>query len=219
MTQNFATSALSQVSSVLGQFPVKELSEFKGIEIPEDLFLARKIEKGTGKNSLGVLIPATTQEEFILALDSELVLSELISHYQSLIEETLKKKISSGATLILAEDFSLTEIEKFLEAKNFSEGRISKEKISSWFSSSVAPTISAMLKEKYSNLSEDKISELVSQYLAQFKNFAKREHYFSEQVWGSLKKVLDSVSDSEMKKYCEKKLQEFSPKAAIEFAL
>ena len=51
-------SASFEVSKVNGQFPVATLAEFKSYALQEGEYFVRKIEKGTGLDSKGVVIPA-----------------------------------------------------------------------------------------------------------------------------------------------------------------
>lgn len=208
---------MSQVlTSGFTSFPVRKLSEFKELELSSDQFLVRKIEKNTGKDSSGSVIPALSSEAFISLLDSDKILSHLHSCAQSLIEEVCKKKISSGATSLCLDDFSREELEKFLDEVEISQGRISKEKIASWFATEVAPIFSSALKAKFPEIQDSAIVQTCKLYSIQFSAFAKREHSFSKEVSQKIEKVLEIIPDSGMKKFCEKKLVEFSVEKVAE---
>lgn len=198
--------------TTFNSFVVKSLSQFKNVELADGEFLARKIEKGTGKESKGVIIPSLTQEQVIEMMDNDIILNEIVSHLQSVQEECCKKRMD-GNDLVYVSDFSLEAMVEHLQEQNIKEGRISKERIIQWFSTQVSPKIHARMNELYPELSNDKMVETLKLYQNQFQHLAKREYYFAPEVSTKIQNALNLIDDSSMKEWAAKKLTEMSKNA------
>ena len=210
----------NQISAATGVYVVKSLSEFKGVELKSGEFLARKIEKGTGKESKGVVIPSATGEQFLLALENESILRGAINWFQSQVEECCKKRIEEGATSLVVNDFSTSAVAAMLDEKEITESRVSKETIGAWFSATVQPILYRAFHEKLGeSLTNDKANELLKMYQDAFKCFAKREYSFSDNAYSNMEKALKMIPESNMKSFCEKKLIEMSPKKVDDWGL
>lgn len=208
----------STISFENGIFPVCKLAEFKGVDIVEGQYLVRKIEKGTGKNSLGVIIPSLTAEQFVQALENETVFNAARNWLQEMQGEMLKSKMVEGENLYKSH-LALSELVEFLNAEEVKQGRISKERIAQWFDASVAETLKRAFTEKLGNIENDKMLEILKTYKAQFMNLAKREIILPEQVKVNLNKALNLLNDSAMKEYCLMKIASMEEKKEDMFAL
>jgi hypothetical protein len=203
------------VATAFSSYVVKALGEFKGVSLEEGQYLCRKIEKGTGLESKGVVLPATSAEDLILALDSAVVLDAAVAWYQEVIADVVKAKIAVGATTIVASDYNLEVVVDHLQAKEVSEGRVSKEKIAAWFDVSVASTLKVAFREKLGeSLTDEKLSGILAAYKGVFQLLAKRDLVLDTTKKANLGKALDLLPPSVMKSYCEKKLAEESQNAA-----
>lgn len=209
---------MNEISQVNGIFTTKKLAEFKGAEVKEGEFLVRKIEKGTGLASLGCVIPAVTQEGFVSALENTSVFNAAIEWFQSSWNDALKLRLEEGKNLYLA-DLDLATLVEFFDAKEVSEGRVSKEKISGWFDSEVAKVLHRAFAEKLGNIDNDKMVEILKSYKIQFMNLAKREITLAGPVKVNLEKAISLLPASSMKDYCEKKIKSSEEKSADLMAL
>lgn len=207
-------------ATMIESYPVKKLEEFKGVSLEAGQFLARKIEKGTGKDSTGVIIPAVTQSQFVMALEDDSILGAAVEWYQSQVENAVKARIAVGATTIILEDMSISAVSAYLDQVAVSEGRVSKEKIAAWFDSTVAANLSAALVAKFGEaMTPEKLQQNLKSYRDVFSLLAKKEYSFNEKQVINLNKCLDLLPDSNMKNYCSKKIAEFAPKESDMSAL
>lgn len=202
-------------------FPVHELSHFKTVSLQSGQYLARKIEKGTGLVSKAVVVPALTQEEVVKNwLQEDSILEEITSYCQSLQEEVIKTKIAAGATSICTADLEVSNVVSYLQNKAIAEGKVSKEKIAAWFSSSVAsPLISAFETKLGASLSEEKKQQLLKVYSDAFSKFAAKEYSFNNSTYENVSKVLALIPDSAIKTFCLQKLPQMKEKGVDEFGL
>ena len=208
----------SSISFENGIFPARKLSEFKGVELKENEFLVRKIEKGTGKDSLGCIVPAASQEDFVSALEQSSVFNAAMQWYQGAWNDYLKEKLEEGVMLYKS-DLELNGFISWLEAEEVKQGRISKERIGAWFDAEVATTLKRAFTEKLGNIENDKMLEILKSYKAQFMNLAKREITIAGAVKTNLEKAISLLPDSGMKKYCTDKINAASEKSADLMAL
>lgn len=209
---------LNTLTSIGSCFPVKTLADFKGVELEQGQYLVRKIEKGTGLESKGVVIPEATGEEFISALDSEIVLAGAIRWYQEQRAELVKVAIAGGASSIVASDYSDAALVEYLQAQEVKEGRISKERLASWFDSNLSPVLFRAVAEKFPELAEDKRCEVVGAYRGIMMQLAKRELTLAEDVIAKMKKAFSllpaTLSQNPIVAYCAGKLDSSAPKVA-----
>lgn len=205
-TTNFNLSTLSAVSEVNSVYPVKKLEEFKGKDTPEGMYFVRKIEKGTGLDSKGVFIPTLDQTTIVQYLESGPVFEAVCNFVQSSIGEVVKARISAGTSSIIPSDYSLEKLVEYLSAEEVKQGRISKEKIATWFDSQVARVLKQAFTEKLGNVENDKMLEILKAYKGNFVNLAKREYSANEQVKLNLGKALALLQESPMVDYCRTKL-------------
>ena len=188
-------------------FSVRKLEELSKLELETGQYLVRKIEKGTGKESKGVVIPAASSEDMLVAMENDTLLGFLTGQYQELIASVCKGKIAEGTSYITANDYSLAELVAFVQAEDAREGRISKARLESWFDQSVAGVLIAAFRAKLGvGVSNDKLLELSAVYKAQFATLAKRELTVGAEVKAKLEKVLELVPDSPMVQYCRVKM-------------
>lgn len=201
-------------------FAVYPLAHFKNVEIEEGQQLCRKIEKGTGKESRGVIIPKATQEQFLEAMNNDTILGALYEHYLSLREEVTKAAMGETGALISTADFSDTRIAEYLQAQEISEGRISKARIEAWFNAEVSPVLYKAFATKLGEaLTNDKAQLLLANYKAAFTMFAKREVQVSDMVYENLDKALAILPDSGIKSYCISKLPSMKEKTLDDWGL
>jgi hypothetical protein len=188
-------------------FAVQSLADFKNVELSTDQFLVRKIEKGTGKESKGVVIPKMPQEVFITALDNETIFNAAYDWFLSAVEDTCKARIATGATTIIPADYSLESVAEYLQAQAIREGRISKEKIEQWFNSSVLSVLQAAFKEKVPGISDEKLTHTCNAYRDSFKLLAKRDVVLPANVRTNLEKAISLLPESDqMVQYCKNKI-------------
>lgn len=200
---------INTATSMSNAYPVKNLSDFAKMELESNQYLVRKIEKGTGKESKGVIIPAVEGEDFILALDNEVVLQNAIAWYQEQIATCCKNRINAGASVIVPSDYNLAQVVEMLSEQEISEGRVSKEKIAVWFSNALESPLARAFKEKLGeSASNDKILEIVGIYKESFKLLAKREFSLATDKRENMRKALELATDCSMKTYCLQKLQQ-----------
>lgn len=205
----------------MNTFVIKPLAAFKGEEIEANQFLARKIEKGTGKESKGVIIPALTNEQAMEMLLSSKVLEEAVTSYvQGLQEECIKKVIAADKSSVCIADFDLQAIESYLQEQEIKEGRITKERISAWFKAEAQESIYAAFKAKLGDaLDNDRANELLKMYHAAFICFTKKDFSFSDTAYKNVQKALEIIPDSAIKQFCEKKLPDMKQKSADDWGL
>lgn len=207
-------------ATAFGVFTVKPLSAFKGFEAETGQYLVRKIEKGTGLESKGVVIPAATPEQFITALDNDTILQAAAAWYQETVAEVVKAKIAAGASSVVESDYALSEVVAHLQAQEIKEGRVSKEKIAAWFDATVSSVLSRAFHEKLgASLTNDKMVQILTMYRAAFQMLAKRELVLDVQAKTNLEKAVSLLPESTMKEYCVKKLESAADKNAVLEAL
>ena len=205
--------AINTMTAISNSFPVRKLEEVSKVELEAGQFLVRKIEKGTGKESKGVIIPATNAEELITALDNDTILEAAVAWWQEQIGEVCKKAIAAGANVIVPSDYSMESIIAHLQEEEVKEGRVSKEKIGVWFENSLAAKLCYALKEKYGeSISNEKVLEMKEIYKAGFQMLAKRDLDIAEDKKANLLKLLDQAPECGMKSYCKGKLVEAKQK-------
>lgn len=205
-------------ATMTNSFPVRKLAEVAKIELEEGQYLVRIIRKN-GKDeagneivneSMGVIIPAVTEEEAIKALDNQGILEGYFAWYQEQRANVIKALvIEHGAKVIVANDYHDAEIAEYLAKEAIKEGRVSKEKIGVWFENALAEKLCYALKAKYGeSLSNEKVLEMKALYKAGFMMLAKREVDIAEEKKTNLLKVLELAPEGGLKKYCEGKLKE-----------
>jgi hypothetical protein len=194
----------SQTVEIGTSFQVKPLVEFKNLEVAEGKYLVRKIEKGTGKTSQGAVIDSLSQEVAVTALDNETIFAGYYSWLQEQAEQCCKNRIEAGAKFLIPADYSIDSIAEMLEAASIKEGRISKERIASWFNAEVSGVLQAAFKAKLGDaLTEEKMVAITNAYRDNFKNLAKRELYLNETIKSNLNKALELVQvKGNLHKYC-----------------
>lgn len=202
-------------ATVFGSFAVKKLEEFKSLELESRQYLVRKIEKGTGLDSKGVVIEGYNEETAINSLCNPVIAGAFVEWFNAQAGECCKARIAQGATVIVKTDYDVESIAAMLEAKEVSEGRVSKEKIAAWFASSVSPVLHAAFREKLgAAANNDVILASLAMYQKVFVQFAKKEASWTNEVIAKVEKALSLLPDSTMKAYCEKKLPDFAEKSA-----
>ena len=208
MTESMQT--MNTATAISNSFPVRKLAEVSKIELEEGQYLVRIIRKGEGNESMGVIIPAVTEEEAIKALDNQGILEGYFAWYQEQRANVIKALvIEDGAKVIVANDYHDAEIAEYLAKEEIKEGRVSKEKIGVWFENALAEKLCYALKAKYGeSLSNEKVLEMKALYKAGFMMLAKREVDIAEEKKTNLLKVLELASEGGLKKYCEGKLKE-----------
>ena len=213
---------INTATAISSAFPVRKLAEVSKVELERDQFLVRIIRKNTKdaagneivNESMGVIVPAASQEEAIAALDNQGILEGYFAWYQEQRANVIKALvIDSQYSQITAGDYSDNAIVEYLAKQEISEGRISKEKIGTWFENALAANLCRALKAKYGeSLSNEKVLEMKSLYKAGFQMLAKRELDMAQEKKQNLMKVLELATDCGMKKYCEGKLKEAQEK-------
>lgn len=205
----------------MNTFVVKTLAAFKNEKIEEDQFLCRKIEKGTGLESKGVVIPKLQNEVAMGLLLQSKVLEQAVTEYlQSVQEECIKVRIAAGKESICIADFNLAAMESYLQEREVSEGRINKERISAWFKAEAQESIYRAFKEKLGDaLDNDRANTLLKMYHDAFTCFTKKDYSFSEVAYKNVEKALEVIPDSPIKAFCAKKLPEMKQKSADDWGL
>lgn len=203
-------------ATLFASYAVKPLAEVSKIELEEGQYLVRKIERKTDKDSTGVVIPASGKEALIVALDHNVILEAAAEWYQGVIGEVVKAKIDSGATVIVESDYSLENVVEYLQAQEVKEGRISKERLASWFDQNASAKLRRALVEKFPTASEDKIAEAVGVYKVTTQALAKKELSLTEEVIGKMKSMFSmlALDGNNVVQYCLRKLEESKPKTA-----
>ena len=207
------TNTATTISSA---YPVRKLAEVSKIELEQGQYLCRIIRKNSKdeagneivNESMGVIVPAITEEEAIRALDNQGILEGYFAWYQEQRDAVIKARvIEDGYKSIVAEDYSDAAIVEMLEKQAASEGRISKEKIGVWFENALAEKLCYALKAKYGeSLSNEKVLEMKALYKAGFMMLAKKDLEMAQEKKTNLEKVLEMATDCTMKKYCQVKL-------------
>jgi len=214
---------LNTLTSLSSSFAVKTLAEFKGVELEAGQYLVRKIEKGTGLESKGVVIPKISPESVIVALENDVILENVIDWYQEQVAECVKAQIAAGVKAITQSDMTMERVVEYLSAKAVSEGRISKERLASWFDYNMATVLTRALSEKFADLPADKIAEQVSHYKSVVTQLAKKELSLPEVVIANTRKAFallgDKMAENNIVQYCLGKLDMASPKTADMMAL
>lgn len=208
-----------EISAMNSVFNVSTLATFKGKEIEEGYALVRKIEKGTGLESKGVIVPMLKQDEIVAMMENGTVFEAICGFVQSQVEEVIKEKIAKGASVIVPADFSLDQLVEYLSAEEVKQGRVSKEKIAAWFDSQVAYTLKQAFTEKLGQVENDKMLGILQAYKVHFTSLAKRELSLQETVKVNLGKALELLPDSTMKQYCKDKIAASVEKSADMLAL
>ena len=206
MTESMQT--MNTATAISNSFPVRKLAEVSKIELEEGQYLVRIIRKGEGNESMGVIIPAVTEEEAIKALDNQGILEGYFAWYQEQRANVIKALvIEDGAKVIVANDYHDAEIAEYLAKEEIKEGRVSKEKIGVWFENALAEKLCYALKAKYGeSLSNEKVLEMKALYKAGFMMLAKKDLEMAQEKKTNLEKVLEMATDCTMKKYCQMKL-------------
>ena len=207
---NESMQTLNTATAISNSFPVRKLAEVSKIELEEGQYLVRIIRKGEGNESMGVIIPAVTEEEAIKALDNQGILEGYFAWYQEMRGNVIKARvIEEGYSSIVANDYADAEIAEYLAKEEIKEGRVSKEKIGVWFENALAEKLCYALKAKYgASLSNEKVLEMKALYKAGFQMLAKREVDIAEEKKTNLLKVLELAPEGGLKEYCEGKLKE-----------
>ena len=190
---NESMQTLNTATAISNSFPVRKLAEVSKIELEEGQYLVRIIRKGEGNESMGVIIPAVTEEEAIKALDNQGILEGYFAWYQEMRANVIKALvIDEGYSSIVANDYADVVIAEYLAKEEIKEGRVSKEKIGVWFENALAEKLCYALKAKYGeSLSNEKVLEMKALYKAGFQMLAKREVDIAEEKKTNLLKVLE----------------------------
>lgn len=212
---------LNTLTSLSSAYAVKTLAEFKGVELESGQYLVRKIEKGTGLESKGCVVPKISPESVIVALENDVILENVIEWYQEQVAEVAKAQIAAGARVLTDADMTLEKVVEYLSAKAVSEGRISKERLASWFDYNMASVLTRALNEKFANLPQDKIAEQVAHYKGVVVQLAKKDLSLPEVVIANCKKAfaLLDMGGNNIVQYCLSKLDGAAPKTADMMAL
>ena len=205
MESNFNT-----LTSLNSTYAVRTLEEANKLELSADQYLVRKIERNTGLDSKAVVIPATDAESFTLALNSDVVLGAAVAWFQQCIGEVVKSKMTAGKHSIVAADFSMEEIEKYLAEQEVREGRISKEKIGAWFDSTLVAGLNQAFQARLgTQYTESVQKDVIESYRKQFQKLSGKELLLETEVKGSLLKACSIAPEgSAVRAYCEGKIKE-----------
>lgn len=176
-------------------YGVRKLEEFKDVDLASDQYLCRKIEKGTGLDSLGVIIPAVSDEVFVASLDNDTLLAGMREWLQEQIENVVKTRIAAGAATIIDADLGIEKVAEYLQAQEVKKGRVSKEKIAAWFDSSVADKLAAGLRAAIADISDEKVSIALRQHRDCFAKLSGRDVSLGDKVVANLRKDLELVQD------------------------
>jgi hypothetical protein len=205
-TQSTQAAQFPNLAEISESYHVKPLKAFTE-DTQEGKYLVRKIEKGTGKPSQGCIIPALTSEQATTALENDSVFSGYVSWLQDQVEECCKARIESGAKFLIDSDFNLEAVSSYLQAKEVSQGRVSKEKIVAWFNSSMVPALqAAFTKQLGEAATPEKLTHICNAYRGNFEKLAKRDVFLHEQVKANLNSALKLVPNSLLAKYCTDKI-------------
>lgn len=198
------------LATVSNSFPVRKLSEFKDVKLEEGEFLVRKIEKDSGKESTGAIIPLVSQEEFTLALENDVILGAAYEWYLKQVENTCKARIQNGATMLVPDDFSIPAVAANIQLAEVREGRITKAMILAWFNSVMGEKLHRAFREKLGDaISNEKMVETLKQYRDAFVNLGKQKHYIEPQVCANLNKALELVQDNPLVMELKKRIVEY----------
>lgn len=213
---NTEMQVLNTATALSDAFPVRKLAEVSKVELEEGQYLVRKIERKTDKDSTGVIIPASGKEALIVALDHNVILDAAAEWYQGVIGEVVKSKIDAGATVIVESDYSLENVVEYLQAQEVKEGRISKERLASWFDQNVQAKLRRALVEKFPTAADEKITEAVGVYRVTTQALAKKELSLTEEVVGKMKSMFSmlQMEGNNVVQYCLRKLEDSKPKTA-----
>jgi len=203
-------SNLNTLTALSNSFAVRTLEEANKLELSADQYLVRKIERNTGLDSKAVVIPATDAEQFTLALNSDIVLGAAVAWFQEQIGNVVKGKMTAGRHSIVAADFSMEEIEKYLAEQEVREGRISKEKIGAWFDSTLVDGLNAAFAERLGTQYTEAVQkDVIESYRKQFQKLSGKELLLETEVKGSLLKACTIAPEgSAIRSYCESKIKE-----------
>lgn len=211
--------------SELNSFVVRPLSAFKQVLVNGNEYLCRKIEKGEGAESKGALISKLSREEdFFNYLEMPAIQEAAYNWLLGQVEELVKEQIGQGKEVIYKESLSAENLNTYLQDKaekeSLAAGRISKEKITSWYREEVAPTLIKAFEAKLgAPIEASKAQKLIEMYDKVFSKFSARKAYLPKAAYGTCEKVLEIVKDSAIKKYCLTKLPEMQEPTFDDFGL
>ena len=211
----------SAVSFELGVYEVKALKDLAKVELGTNEYLARKIEKGTGKESKGAIIKKLGADECLEFLGNSTIAESFIEWANGLREQKVKELISceDGRTKIEEYELSLYSIATMLEAQEIKEGRVTKDKILAWFDNELARKLKEAITAKFGAVDNDKMLGILKNNRAAMATLAKRENSLSDNVVDSLKKLVAMSENAAMVEFANKKLEESRPKSLEEFGL
>ena len=213
---------INTATAISAAYPVRKLAEVSKVELEQGQYLCRIIRKNSKdaagneivNESMGVIIPAITEEEAIAALDRQEILEGYFAWLQECKANVIKELvIEGGVRSIVASDYNDDAVIAWLAAQEVKEGRVSKEKIGVWFENSLAAKLCYALKAKYGeSLSNEKVLEMKELYKAGFQMLAKKEIDMAEDKKANLLKLLEQAPDCGMKAYCKGKLEDAKQK-------
>ena len=204
------TEIMAGLNTETASYVVGTLATLSKQELSATEYLVRKIERNTGVESKGVVIPAVTGEGFIVALENDSVLAAAVAWYQEQIAEVVKARMTAGRAVIHDVDFELAEVAKYLSEQEVKQGRISKGKIEAWFDSALVSGINAAFVEKLGTQYTDTMRSAVNvEYKKWFGKLTTTDLTMEADTKGSLLKACSfAPADSAIRQYCETKIKE-----------
>ncbi len=204
------TEQSANLSTVTKSYIVDTLEKLGKVELSVTEYLVRKIERGTGVDSKGAIIPAATAEQFISALENDSILAAATAWYQEQIAEVCKARMTAGRSVLHDVDFSTEEIAKYLSEQEVKQGRISKGKVEAWFDSALVEGINKAFSEKLGTQYTDTMkANVTSEYKKWFGKLTTKDLTMEADTKGSLLKACSfAPADSAIRQYCETKIKE-----------
>lgn len=199
------------LATSLGTYQVKPLATLAAIPLESTQYLCRKIEKESGKQSMGVIIDAVDAEDCISNwLENDTILSGVVAWINSQREEVAKELIAAGKSEIIPDELNIVAVAKYLESQSIKQGRVSKLRLQSWFDSDLCEELTraftAKLGAQFASNNELR-KQTIECYRDAFAQLAKREVEFPPEVCSNLKSALNLAPESAMKEYCKNKLE------------
>jgi hypothetical protein len=175
-----------------------KVMETKSVKEPElEGFTLLPISRTDGKKGKsGICIQVPTVSEAVLNLvfshpDGKTFFCGCIDKVRSGIASGLHKQ----GNAITSDRIGLDGILAALRVQNEQSVRFSKEGISTWFNTDLAPVLNDAIQKKLPGISIDKLNRTVSGYLEDFKLLAAREVFISPEIKTKLEKAMMLLPD------------------------
>jgi len=127
------------------------------------------------------------------------ILNCLQDAIDSAYDRMIRAKLESGAEVIYSADLSAERLEEFLASQPEGLGKLSAEKIKSWFTENLAENLRTAITEKLGASANDtKIEQTLNSYRDIFARLAERSPSFEPKVHENLQKAIALAVETPM---------------------